>query len=61
MRSIVTFLKESWAELKKVVWPTRPEAVRLTVAVLAITFGVAGFTAALDYFFNQMLNILVER
>ncbi len=61
MQRIVTFLKESWAELKKVVWPTRRQTVRLTLAVLLITFGVAGFTAVLDYFLNQMLNLLVER
>jgi len=33
----------------------------LTVAVLAITFGVAGFTAALDYVFSKMLNLLVAK
>lgn len=61
MGKILGFLKESWAELKKVVWPSRKQTVRLTLAVLAITFGVAGFTAVLDYLFSQMLNLLVAR
>jgi len=61
MRKIFGFLRESWAELKKVVWPSRKQTVRLTVAVLAITFGVAGFTAALDYVFSKMLNLLVAK
>ena len=61
MGKILGFLRESWSELKKVVWPTRKNAVRLTLAVLAITFGVAGFTAVLDYFLNQMLNLLVAK
>jgi preprotein translocase subunit SecE len=61
MVKVFGFLRESWAELKKVVWPSRRKTVRLTVAVLVITFGVAGFTAVLDYFFSRMLNLLVER
>jgi len=61
MEKVFGFLRESWMELKKVVWPSRRKTVRLTVAVLVITFGVAGFTAVLDYFFSRMLNLLVER
>ncbi|OGC38675.1 preprotein translocase subunit SecE [candidate division WWE3 bacterium RBG_19FT_COMBO_53_11] len=61
MEKVFGFLRESWTELKKVVWPSRRKTVRLTVAVLVITFGVAGFTAVLDYFFSRMLNLLVER
>ncbi|MEX0587421.1 MAG: preprotein translocase subunit SecE [Patescibacteria group bacterium] len=61
MVKIIGFLKESWAELKKVVWPSRKKTVRLTLAVLAITFGVAGFTAVLDYLFSRMLDFLVSR
>jgi len=58
---VVTFLSDSWVELKKVVWPSRNQTVKLTLAVLAVTFGVAGFTAALDYFFSRVLNLLVGK
>lgn len=61
MKKVFGFLKESWAELKKVVWPSRKQTVRLTLAVLAITFGVAGLTAALDFLFSKMLNLLVVK
>ncbi|KRT67266.1 MAG: preprotein translocase subunit SecE, preprotein translocase subunit SecE [candidate division WWE3 bacterium CSP1-7] len=61
MGKIFGFLRESWAELKNVVWPTRKQAVRLTLTVLAITFGVAGFAALLDYVFSRMLNFLVSK
>lgn len=57
----ISFLKEAWVELGKVVWPSKNQTVRLTLAVLAITFGVAGITAALDYLFSRMLNFLVEK
>jgi len=61
MVKVIGFLKESWSELKNVVWPTRKQAVRLTLTVLAITFGVAGFAALLDYVFSRMLNFLVSK
>lgn len=61
MQQVTSFLQEAWLELGKVVWPTREQTVRLTVAVLAITAGMAVFTSALDYLFNQMLNLFVAR
>lgn len=61
MQTIVSFLQESWSELGKVVWPTRKQAVRLTAVVLAVTLGVAAFTAALDYLFTQVLGLLVQK
>ncbi len=35
------FLKESWAELKKVTWPSRPEVISTTIVVIlsVIFFG----------------------
>lgn len=61
MNRAATFLQESWSELKKVVWPSKNKTVRLTVAVLAVTFGVAGFVALLDLLFNKVLTFLIER
>ena len=60
MQGTITFLKEAWVELGKVVWPTRHQAVRLTVAVLAVTFGVAAFAAMFDYLFSQVLGFLIQ-
>ena len=57
----VLFLKEAWEELKKIAWPTRDQALRSTGAVLAVTFGIAAFTAVLDYIFSFLLNFFVTR
>lgn len=61
MQQVIGFLQESWAEVGKVVWPTREEAIRLTLVTLAITAGVAAFTAFFDYIFNGALNFLLQK
>ena len=53
---IITFLKESRAELKKVRWPTREETIRYTVSVVIISAALAVFLGGLDYLFQFILN-----
>ena len=55
----VTFFKEARVEIKKVIWPTRPETIRHTMAVILISLGVAGFLGALDLLFTFILNNFV--
>jgi preprotein translocase subunit SecE len=49
MRKVVTFFKDSYAELKKVVWPSREEVgsstrvVLISVALFAIVLGIVDF------------------
>ena len=43
-------------ELKKVVWPTRREAIRLTIMVLAICVAVGIFLGAIDYGFTDLVD-----
>jgi len=61
MGNLASFLTEAWSELKKVVWPSRAQTVRLTLVVLGITFGVAGIVAALDLAFNEFFGLLIKR
>jgi preprotein translocase subunit SecE len=53
---LITFLKESRVELKKVTWPTRNETINYTVAVIVISGAVAVFLGGLDYLFEYILN-----
>lgn len=58
-KKLITYLKESKAELKKVVWPSRKETRNHTLLVIGISLGVAIFLGAIDYLFNFILeNIL---
>ena len=50
------YLTESWAELKKVVWPTRETVIRLTVLVVAVSFAVGVYIFVLDRIFNTIVD-----
>ncbi len=55
-----TFIKEVRTELAKVTWPTRPETIRLTIIVIAISVGVGLYLGGLDMLFTQLLKLLVS-
>lgn len=46
-------------ELKKVVWPTKRETFRYSVAVIGVSLGVALFFGILDFVFNLGLEQLI--
>jgi preprotein translocase subunit SecE len=55
-----TYFTESWAELQKVVWPTRRTVVNLTLIVIAVSALVGAYIAILDlillFGMNQLLT-----
>ena len=53
------YLGESWAELKKVAWPTRETVVRLTLLVLAVSIAVGIYIYVLDRVFNSLLDLVL--
>ncbi|MEK7099495.1 MAG: preprotein translocase subunit SecE [Patescibacteria group bacterium] len=56
---VVTFLKESRVELRKVRWPTREETIRYTIAVIAASAALAVYLGAIDYMLQLVLNTFV--
>lgn len=46
------FVKETQSELRKVTWPTREEAIRLTVVVLVISAAASVVLFAADALFS---------
>lgn len=57
--SIVKFVQESRAELRKVTWPTRQEVTNLTWAVLGMTVFVAVFLGIVDEILNSIITPLI--
>ena len=55
-----SYFRETWAELKKVRWPTRQEAQNLTLIVLAVTVGMALLLGAMDAFFAWEFTGLID-
>lgn len=50
------FIGDIIAELKKVTWPTRDEALRLTAMVLVVCAVVGVILALLDYGFGRLVQ-----
>jgi preprotein translocase subunit SecE len=42
------YVTESWAELRKVIWPTRRQVVNLTLIVIGVSALVGAYIAILD-------------
>ena len=58
--AITRYFRETWAELKKVRWPTRQEAQNLTLVVLAVTVVMAAVLGLLDAFYSWLFRGLIE-
>ena len=56
---LTTYFKEAFAEMKKVVWPTKKQTTTYTVVVLAMSIGLAAFFTGLDNVFNQIIDLLI--
>lgn len=57
-RSLVAFSRESYIELRKVVWPTRQEALQTTVIVFIAVCLVSLFLYLADLVFLQIVRII---
>ena len=56
---LTRYFKETWYELKKVSWPTRREAVNLTLMVISVTVFLAIVLGLMDWLFKSGLSLLV--
>ena len=54
-RSRFAFVRDIIDELRKVTWPTRREAVRLTIMVIVVCAIVGIFLGAIDYGFAELV------
>ena len=53
------YIRESIGELKKVNWPTRQEAINLTIIVLIVTFSMSAILGVLDFFFAKIIALIL--
>ena len=58
--AIVRFFRETTGELRKVSWPTRQEALNLTLVVLAVTDSTSLFLGFLDFLFTRLFRLLIS-
>lgn len=57
---ITQFVRESRTELRKVVWPTRQEATRLTIVVIAVSAGTGLILGGFDFGISQLFNLVAH-
>lgn len=60
VRKAQKFLREAYAELKKVVWPTRSRAARLTVIVVIVCAFYGAFIAAVDFGLSKGIQFVIN-
>jgi preprotein translocase subunit SecE len=53
------FLRDTYSELRKVVWPTRQEATKLTGIVIAVSVAIGIMLGAIDFIFFWMVNTVI--
>jgi len=57
--AIQRYVRETTGELRKVSWPTWPEARRLTWLVLLVMVFVGAFLALIDFLSHGLMNMVL--
>ena len=57
--AIRRFYRETLGELRKVTWPTRQEAINLTVIVLIVVVAMAALLGTVDFLFNELIGLII--
>jgi preprotein translocase subunit SecE len=55
---LVRFIREVWAELRKVIWPTRKQMVTYTTVVLVFVIFMVALVSGLDLAFGRVINVV---
>ncbi len=61
MTTPLSFLKETRDELKKVIWPTQSEVIRLTAVVIVISLIVGLFIGGFDFGLTKGIELLLKK
>jgi preprotein translocase subunit SecE len=58
MKKIILFFQESFAELKKVTWPSRDEVISSTKVVLVSTIVIAAVLGLVDFLLVTLVDLI---
>ena len=59
--AIKNYFIGSYAEMKKVSWPTKKQTTNYSLLVIGLSIGMAIFFAVLDYVFNLGIEEIIVR
>ncbi len=54
------FAKDIESEAKRITWPSRPEAVKSTLAVIVISGVFAAFLGFVDFIFSMAVKLILS-
>jgi preprotein translocase subunit SecE len=57
--AIVRYLRETWFEIRKVSWPTRSEAINLTIVVIVVGMFLAIVLSLMDWVFSAAFGLIL--
>lgn len=57
MNKVIQFFKDSYAELRKVIWPSRDSVIASTKVVLVSTIAVALFLGVVDFLLVRGIDL----
>lgn len=60
MERLISFLREAWAELKKVTWPSRKQVVYATLTVIVVVMLVSVYLGLVDIFCTWIMGKLLR-
>lgn len=52
----VQFVRDTYGELQKVVWPSRQQTTNLTTVVIVVSLAVGGLLGVIDWLFSQIVR-----
>lgn len=55
------FLRETKDELRKVVWPSRDEVIRLTGVVILVSLFVGIYLGTADFILTKLIQLIITR
>lgn len=58
--SFKNYLLGSYAEMRKVTWPTKSQTINYSLLVIGLSVGMAVFFSILDYIFNLGVESLIK-
>jgi len=57
----LAYFQEAKAELKKVIWPTKQDVVRMTILIVVVSVLVGAFVGGLDFGFTNLFRLIIQR
>jgi preprotein translocase subunit SecE len=61
MQRVTTYIQGSIAELKKVIWPTRRQAITLAIVVVVVSIVIGIYLSGLDAILRAGLQALIKK